>query len=273
MAALGHHHTPAPGQPWPRVWWCPTGPLTVLPLHAAGHHHTDDHGVLDRVVSSYTPTLRALAHARSRPHPTSPGRLLLIALPDTPGQRPLPAVTTEQAHLTTLFSPAQRTLLAGPDATRANILDQLPTHAWVHASCHGDQNLADPTSGGLLPYDWDTAGPVRVLDVTTSEHPGAEFAFLSACKTATGGVTNLDEAINLAAALHHAGWRHVIATLWTVWDTTAADITRGVYPRLINDTMLDPTHTAEALHHTLRDHRDHHRHQPSRWAPFLHIGP
>jgi CHAT domain-containing protein len=53
--------------------------------------------------------------------------------------------------------------------------------------------------------------------VTADEHQG-EFVFLSACKTAIGGVHILDEAITLAAALQHAGWRHVIATLWSVLD-------------------------------------------------------
>jgi CHAT domain len=75
--------------------------------------------------------------------------------------------------------------------------------------------------GVLLPYDWDTAGHVGVTDMTAGFHAG-EFAFLSACQTATGGLANSDEAINLAAALQYAGWRHVIGTLWSIWDTSAA---------------------------------------------------
>jgi CHAT domain-containing protein len=276
LNALERHHTPAVDQWWPRVWWCPTGPLTVLPLHAAGHHdQPDGRSVLDRVVSSYTPTLRALAEARTRPRHTRPGRLLLIAVPNTPGQPRLPAVAAEQALLTRLFPAEHRTVLVDTAATRTAILNHLPTHAWVHASCHGDQNLADPTRGGLLPYDWNSAGPVGVLDTATGDHTGGEFVFLSACKTAIGGTTNPDEVINLAAALQYTGWRHVIGTLWTVWDTAAADITHGVYLRLVRNGHLNPTHTAEALHHTVRDYRDRedHRYQPSRWAPFLHAGP
>ena len=53
------------------MWWCPTGPLTILPIHAAGHHADSVSGttptkqsVLDRVVSSYAPTLSALIRAR-----------------------------------------------------------------------------------------------------------------------------------------------------------------------------------------------------------------
>ena len=34
LAALGHITTPAVGQPWPRVWWCPVGILAYLPLHS-----------------------------------------------------------------------------------------------------------------------------------------------------------------------------------------------------------------------------------------------
>ncbi|MYR41524.1 CHAT domain-containing protein, partial [Streptomyces sp. SID5910] len=45
--------------PWPRVWWSPGGALGTLPLHAAAPADGGP-GALDRVTSSYTPTLRAL---------------------------------------------------------------------------------------------------------------------------------------------------------------------------------------------------------------------
>src|SRR5207302_4563723 len=97
LTALGHTRTPDADQPWPRLWWSPTGPLTLLPLHAAGHHDTgtghDDLGaqsVLDRVISSYAPTLRALSQAREgRPPLDQPARgLLVVAMPTTPGAAP-----------------------------------------------------------------------------------------------------------------------------------------------------------------------------------------
>nr|MDT0665521.1 CHAT domain-containing protein [Micromonospora sp. DSM 115978] len=186
-------------------------------MHAAGHHDPDDppagRSVLDRVVSSYTPTLRALADARTRKQPTRTGRLLLIALPNTPGQRALPAVDGEVETLASLFDPARRTVLADADATRAAILLAIEEHPWVHASCHGTQNLTIPASGGLLPYDWDVSGLVTVADITVAGDSAGEFVFLSACETATSGAANPDVAINLAAALHYAGWRHVVGTL------------------------------------------------------------
>jgi tetratricopeptide (TPR) repeat protein len=276
LAALGYHSAPDIGRDWPRLWWCPTGALTLLPIHAAGYHgEPDGRSVLDRVISSYTPTIRALFAARTRTESSRLAQLLHIAIPDTPGQAPLPNVAAEQALLTRLFNESKRTALAGRDATHANIVNGLASHAWAHVSCHGYQSLTDPATGGLVPYDWDTAGLVGLLDLTTTEHTGGEFAFLSACKTAVGGVATLDEAISLASALHFAGWRHVVGTLWSVWDDAAADITAGTYTRLVGGGHLEASRTAQALHDALREYRDRpdHRNQPSRWAPFLHSGP
>ncbi|MYX40196.1 hypothetical protein GTW59_03695, partial [Streptomyces sp. SID89] len=64
LERLGLLDAPA-GEEWPRLWWSPGGALAALPLHAAGHHD-GRRSVLDRVVSSYTPTVRALAYARAR---------------------------------------------------------------------------------------------------------------------------------------------------------------------------------------------------------------
>src|SRR5205823_6634040 len=45
------------GDTLPRLWWCPTGILSFLPLHAAGRY-TDGAplGIADYVMSSYTTT-------------------------------------------------------------------------------------------------------------------------------------------------------------------------------------------------------------------------
>lgn len=61
---LGHTGRPVT---WPRIWWCPVGIMTFLPLHAAGNHNAGAAAdtVMDRVISSYIPTVRALAHART----------------------------------------------------------------------------------------------------------------------------------------------------------------------------------------------------------------
>jgi CHAT domain-containing protein len=51
----------------------------------------------------------------------------------------------------------------------------------------------------------------------------------------------LDEAITLAAALHYAGWRHVIATLWSVSDIAAAEVAEDVYSQLVDEEGAPPS--------------------------------
>ena len=60
LSHLGHLGPRQPTKPgsWPRIWWVPGGLLGQLPLHAAGYHRQPGgRTVMDRVISSYTPTL------------------------------------------------------------------------------------------------------------------------------------------------------------------------------------------------------------------------
>lgn len=271
MRWLGH--TEPPLGDWPRVWWCPTGALSLLPLHAAGYHGRPGHSLLDRVISSYTPSLRSLAQARADRKQSAVPSMLVVALAETPQQSALPGAHNEARLLCTWFDEGRRTILVDRAATREAILGHIGRHSWLHASCHGTQDLADPSRGGLVPFDWASAGLVGIADLAGRGRAGGDFAFLSACKTATGGVVNLDEAVTVAAALHYGGWRHVIGTLWSVGDRSTLAITRGVYPELSDHGVLDPDRSGRALHQAIRRLRDRQPDRPSSWAPFIHIGP
>jgi CHAT domain len=268
LTAVGLVGPPTPGQPWPWLWWCPTGPLTLLPLHAAGHHDGSGRAVVDRVVSSYTPTLRALLEAR-RPLDPAPDdeRMLIVALPDAPDAVPLTDVVRERDLLTSVFA-GRNTLLEGDSATADAVRTQLPRHRWAHFCCHGGQDLTDPSRGGLLLTD----RTLSIAEISARRHNG-EFAFLSACMTATGGAALPDEVITLAAALHYTGYRRVIGTLWSVYDDTAAEVAAMVYADLTATGRFDPARSAEALHRAIRELRDVRRLPPTAWTPFTHTGP
>ncbi|MEU1819712.1 CHAT domain-containing protein [Streptomyces roseifaciens] len=273
LLRLGHATAPGAGMPWPRVWWCPTGPLGLLPLHAAGLNPYEHPGqsVLDRVVSSYTLTLAALEHAR-RPLPPArreDGGMLLVSLGETPGSPRLEGPGQEASLLGGLLAPAPLRL-EGPQATRETVRSLLRTHRWFHFSGHGTQDLGDPTRGGLRLHD----AVLTVHDLANLDlDPGGELAFLSACQTGLGGAQVPDEGIHPASALQLAGYRNVIATLWNIHDAPAARLTRAVYEQLINDGAIDPTHAAGALHHAVRALRSERPYEPGVWAPFLHTGP
>jgi CHAT domain-containing protein len=199
----------------------------------------------------------------------APRDLLVVAMPTTPGMAPLLSVTRERDLLAGLFAQDEPTILQGADASRQAVSDALDDRRWVHFACHGMQDLNDPSRGGVLLAD----GILTIAEIGGGRNDQGEFACLSACKTAIGGVSALDEAITLVAALQHAGWRHVIGTLWSVWDTAAVDVTASLYPLLVSNGTFRPDKAAPALHHAVRELRDRTPSQPSMWAPFLHAGP
>jgi len=231
--------------------------------------------VMDLVISSYTPTVQALTRARAlarTPRVTQPppdSRMLVVAMPTTPGQAPLPNVLRERDQLAAHFADGRCTLLEGAAARREAVRRALGEHRWVHFSCHGTQDLGAPSRGGVLLED----GLLTVADISGDRYEEGEFAFLSACRTAVGGAAVVDEAITTVAALQYAGWQHVIGTLWAVWDSAAADITAGFYARQFTGADLRPAEAAACLHHAVRELRAAHWRTPSVWAPFVHTGP
>lgn len=297
LGELGLDRVPPGDGGWTRIWWCPTGPLTLLPLHTAGYHVVGAgearETVMDRVVSSYTPTLRALLEARGEDRnegragaaagihrttgaaaaghgatePMGDG-MLVVAVEEAAGLPWLHSAAQERTAISELLPAARRTLLLDSQATREAVRTQLERHRWAHFSCHGDQNLADPSRGGLLLYD----GMLTIADISARRFRG-DFAGLSACKTAVGGTGLLDEVVTLAAALHHTGFRHVVAALWSVDDATAAQVFSALYGRIVTDGTLRPEEAAHALHHVVRAVRDAAPDEPRLWTPFTHTGP
>lgn len=261
--------TGAPGTAPPRVWWIPTGPLSVLPLHAAGHHREGaGRTVLDRTVSSYTPTVRALAQARRRAGGAAPS-FLVAAVPQAPGARPLPGAAEEAAVLARMLPGALR--LTGEAATRDAVVAGLVDHTWLHFCGHGTAEPATPSGSRLLVHD-HLDHPLTVAGISRLDLPGAELAYLSACTTARTGLGVTDEALHLVGALRLAGFRHVVGTLWAIDDTVALRIAERVYeglgaPRPVADRA------AYAVRGAVRETRDRYPATPSLWAAHLHAGP
>jgi hypothetical protein len=256
----------------PRLWWCPTGPLIGLPLHAAGTSPGPSaESVFDWAVSSYTPTITALLSARRsaarRPSTVDPGTFLLLSLSATPGERPLPHVAAEAESILSRLPYGQVTILDNENATRQRVRQGLTAHRSVHLGCHAEQDLADPSNGALVLHD----GRLTVLELGRSRFDG-DFAYLSACKTATGGIALAEESVSMAAALLFAGVHRVIATLWSVQDAIAAQVADLVYEQMVDNGRFNPGSAALALHRALVHIRGLNPDLPSRWSPFVHLG-
>ncbi|MFJ8538330.1 CHAT domain-containing protein [Streptomyces sp. NPDC093591] len=269
LGELGLTAEPAADGPWPRMWWAPVGSLSLLPLHAAGHHRDGGPVLLDRVVSSTTPTIRALGHARAgRRDDRNEPRLLVVAMPHTPDAPDLPGAQAEADHLAALIPGA--TVLVGADATRDAVLDALPASGWAHFACHGYSDPDNPSNSHLALHDHDRA-PFRVLDLSRLRLRNAEFAFLSACDTARTTPRLSDEAIHPLAAFQIAGFSQVVGTLWRVDDAVAPAFSQQIYGELIADRSGALCASA-AVHRTVRRLRAKYPNLPSVWAAHVHAG-
>jgi tetratricopeptide (TPR) repeat protein len=251
------------GEPGARVCWMPTGPLSFLPLHAAGHHRPADgdaRSALNRVVSSYTATVRGLG----APGPVANRAPLVVAVPASPQHRPLPGAVRE-ADVVARSLGERVTVMVGAQATREAVLSRLTGADWVHFACHATSTAAHPSDSYLAMYD----GPLRVRDLAGRlgvEGGRRAVAYLSACTTAHGGQWVPDEHIHVASAFQLAGFGTVVGTLWPVTDSIAVRAARHTY------AALGQTSSAGAVNSTARWLRERYRDQPSHWAGHVHIG-
>ncbi|MFC9999643.1 CHAT domain-containing protein [Nocardia sp. NPDC127526] len=251
----------------PRVWWCPSGLLSFFPLHAAGYQLERNRNALDRAVSSYTPTVRALVHGR-RNTGNPPSQLLAVSVPDATGMDRLPFATREVEILAEHFPGATREL-SSMAATRKAVLDSLPQTNMVHFACHGVADPDAPASGGLQLAD----GRLTVREISRINMRSADLVYLSACSTAQSSLELPDEAINLASAFLLAGYHNVVANLWDVVDRAAVEIAMSFYEHLSRASMVTGNEVAAALHAAIRNMRDKHSTTPTLWAGTTHIGP
>jgi CHAT domain-containing protein len=114
---------------------------------------------------------------------------------------------------------------------------------------------------------------LTIADLAARSGGHRDLAFLSACQTATGSIRHLDEAIHLAAAMLFLGYRHVIATMWSIADSPAPQVADAVYAALATDDGTpDPDHTAQALHQAIHALRKQDPTNPILWAPYTHLG-
>ena len=260
------------GERMPHVIWCPTGPLTQLPLHAAGvydHTQSGPH-VFDYVVSSYTPSLSALLRCHEGLQHPEPSILLVAQPKSIRGLQSLPGVHKETTSLRSLFPGDSHVFLEDDRGTVESVTKALNERSWVHFACHGSQNTKDPTLSAFELYD----KPLTLATLMTTASDNVELAFLSACQTAVGDPKIPDESMHLAAGMLAVGFKGVIATMWSIGDKDAPIIVEAYYRRLLelrgSGTLGEgETGAAYALHDATKHLRETIGEENfHRWVPF-----
>jgi CHAT domain-containing protein len=199
------------------LWWCATGELSFLPIHAAGRYRGSVlESTADYFVPSYIPTLAALTKARSAfkaiPCGDTTGLLFCEA---SSGHIYLPNVKHEVQVVRECFDAVSARVLNTPfthaslTETR-DLLETQPAHV-LHLATHGIQE-PNPLKSAFLLED----GRLSIEDIMRLDLPNAVLAFLSACQTAKGDAKQPDQAVHLAALMLFCGFQSVIGTMWCV---------------------------------------------------------
>ncbi|SCO03705.1 uncharacterized protein FFC1_09408 [Fusarium fujikuroi] len=257
LELLGFKKAPSDQQEWPHIWWIPTGPLSRFPLHASGRHQErSGNTVMDRVISSYSPSLKALVHGRrQREVVTGPSHALLIDVEHTDGHPRLPQARAEIKVVSEICeSMAMRPVLGGQ--SKQDMLSCLRNCKIFHFAGHGYTNGEDPSKSHLCLSD--SSDPLTVGDILklNLNERSPFLAYLSACST--GRVQDdkfIDESIHLISAFQLAGFRHVIGTLWEVRDKHCVDVARVTYEAIREGGMTDDS-VCRGLHRATRILRD-----------------
>ena len=261
----------------PCLWWVGGGLTSLLPLHAAGHHQPGStENTMSHIVSSYAPSLKALEFSQKKtwkPLETEGAKIAIIAMPKTPGHADL-NVEEEVASIEKYVgSSASIEVLETP--TAETVAEKATACPLIHFACHGASNLEQPSKSALL-LGKRSVEKLTIGDLQPLHHQLAQVAYLSACSTAdTSARSLIDESINMATTFQLAGFRHVIGTLWGVFDSAAAAVAGKFYEHLLKQDAGLVSPVARALHHAVLDLKAKNGNCDNilLWAPFIHIGP
>ena len=266
----------------PRIWWCPTGPLAFLPIHAAGIYIRSKgiatQCLADFAVSSYIPTVDALLKTQKsvENHAEAPTGLLIVSQPNTPKQLPILGAADEANRIAGQLEKRgiPSLTLVDQSGTIKSVSDAMASFSCIHLACHAMQNTTSPLKTSIFLYD----GPFELSEIMKKNLPNSDFAFLSACQTSTGDRNLPEEVVHLAAGMLAAGYRSVVGTTWSIADVHGPEIAEYFYESLLDDSAegkIDGAGAAWALHcatQLFQEKLSDHHNSLLVWVPYIHIG-
>jgi CHAT domain-containing protein len=170
------------------------------------------------VASSYTPTLSALLNAQKKAPQTAPHRLSVLTIAEDcvatgSALQPLWFVEREVTTVAETAKASKHKCSVDAIASHATVewvTDRVQAAHFVHLACHGTQDQTNALNSGFHLSN----GKLTVSKLMRLNLDKAWFAYLSACETAKGDKEQPDQVVHLAAAMLHAGFKSVVATMW-----------------------------------------------------------
>ncbi len=267
-----------------RVWICPDGPLAALPFAALPGEKSGTILLEDYTFAIVPHGPALLDWLQEPGKERSGGRLLVLGGVEygAPGKpwKELAASGRERDDVAGLArdikSGLEVTSLGGTDADAERVQRGLREARWAHLATHGffaaeESKERDKlyersdflrmqwgertgavarnplTLSGLVLAGANKGGGAGMLTAEAlagEDLRGLELAVLSACQTGLGEADTAEGVFGLQRALHLAGARDVVATLWRVDDEATAALMAVFYRKMWGHEKLPP---AEAL--------------------------
>ena len=234
----------------------------------------------DFAISSYIPNVRVLTERvlisaqvldKKGKKKTS---FFMISQPETPNLPRIPGTTKEVLVIKHLLQNhnVEVLCLEGEAATVKQGITNMETHSCIHFACHAHQNTQEPLQSGFILHD----GGLELSEIIKKKLEGADLAYLSACQTSTGDEKLSEEAVHLAAGMLAAGYRGVIATMWSISDQhgpqVAKDFYDGLISRYLEPEQFNTDNAAHALHYSTQKLRKQLGDLALDWIPYVHFG-
>jgi CHAT domain-containing protein len=195
--------------------------------------------------------------------------VLSVIQPSAPGVSYIPSTKQELDIIQQHLGDRGHIVLEGAEGTKESVMKAMMDCNWIHLACHGIQRPDEPTKSALVLQD----GHLTLEELIKLRLPKAELAFLSACQTTTGDENLSEEAVHIAGGMLLAGYRGVVATMWSIQDELAPEVTDEFYAHIIEEGKRpDHRKAAEALHASVQRLRKKPGVSFIDWIPFVHLG-
>jgi CHAT domain-containing protein len=196
-------------------------------------------------------------------------KLLSVIQASAPGTSYIPNTEKELDCIRKRVIDQNHVILEGTKGTKKQVMKEMEACGWLHLACHGIQKPQEPTKSALILQD----GHLTLEEIIRLNLPNAEFAFLSACQTTTGDEKLSEEAVHIAGGMLLAGYRGVVATMWSIQDDLAPEVADVFYAHIMQDgKQPDSKRAAEALHYSVQKLRQRKDVTLIDWVPFVHLG-
>ena len=251
----------------------PEGPLFLAPYAAL--MNSDSKYLCELYKIRVIPSLASLKLITDSPdgYHSKTGVLLVgdpwvqeIVIPEKKLEQ-LPCAGTEVQMIGRIFNTKP---LIGKEATKSEVLRQLPSVALIHIAAHGRMGTGEialapnTTRTSQIPTNEDFL--LTMKDVASAQIR-AQLVVLSCCHSGRGKI-KAEGVVGIARAFLVAGARAVLVTLWAIDDMATLEFMKSFYSHLVKGISA-----SESLNKAMKHMRESDEfNEVKHWAPFVLIG-